>query len=175
MNSSKSNFSLLLQTVVFLVHLDYAQDVPYRVSHWLCDVQMTKQFVFFHLSPKQGSESLPCKDPFVVVACGRGVQDRADFSFQWKCVSLHGSPFALNTVPHQQCFLSVSTGSAKRPFPTQRISQALSNHSLCLDCSHLDLLLYLQHARPEVATVWKNWNSACVNTETLRHSEFNRI
>ncbi len=33
-----------------------------------------------YVEPKGGLESLLCKESFVVVACGRVVQDRADFS-----------------------------------------------------------------------------------------------
>lgn len=79
-----------------------------------------------------------CKETFVVVACGRVVQDRGDpppgenVSQCAGCSAFHYTPFHVNSALYWSC---------KLPIPCQRISQAVSSHSLHLDCTHLTWLL----------------------------------
>lgn len=88
--------------------------------------------------PKGGLESLLCKETFVVVACGRVVQDRSDFSFSVKtCLSTQ----AVHLFITRRSTSTELYWSCKLFIPSQRISQAVSNHSLCLDCAHLEWLL----------------------------------
>ena len=128
-----------------------------ELSHCQCDVWMTELFMFCHLTSKGGSESLLCKEAIVVVACSRVVQNQADFSFQWQRVTV----YRLFTISHHSTS-TVLYWSCKLPVPTQRISQAASNHTLCLDCSHLDPRLCSELARTEAATACKDWSSKCV-------------
>lgn len=133
-------FVLILATwnnrsVIFLVSRNIQ-----GLSHWPCDVWMTCKFMFCNLKPEirgaGGSEV--CKETFVAVACGRVVQDRPEFpSLAKTCLSAG----AVHLFITRRSTSTVLCWSCKLPVPTRRISQAVSNHSLCLDCSHLDRLL----------------------------------
>lgn len=88
--------------------------------------------------PKGGLESLLCKETFVVVACGRVVQDRADFFLPVKtCLSTQAVHLFIT-----RCSTStvLSIGAVNFPFPLREFHRQCPT-ILCLVCNHLAWLL----------------------------------
>lgn len=127
------------------------------LSHWpLWRVSDLGVYVL-RSQPKGGLESLLCKETFVVVACGRVVQDRADFSSSWKTFL---SARAVHLfITRRSTSTELSIGAVKLPVPFSG-----EFHSQCptIPCVETALFLaccFCARNWTEVATGCENWTS----------------
>ena len=100
----------------------------------------------------------------MVVACGRVVQDGADFSLPVKtCLSTQ----AVHLFITRRSTSTVLYWSCTLPIPSRRISQAVSNHSLCSHFGPASVLHTVpgQRSQQDVRTGLPDFKEAHQNSE----------